>query len=105
MSLVDDFLTASEDEIDAMLGTEVMTVAGQTFTVVWNDERLTGEGSLGGIELDIRAMATAQASDVSNPLTLRNARCTVAGRPYRINEVTAGPVAVHFALIDPNDAR
>ncbi len=105
MSLVDDFLTAAEDAVDAMLGTETMIVAGQTFQVVWNDERLGGEGALGGIEPEIRATATAQASDVSNPLALRNSRCTVAGRAYRINEVTAGRVAVHFALVDPNESR
>jgi hypothetical protein len=105
MSLVDDFLNSPADEIDALLGTETMTVAGQSFQVVWNDERLGGEGALGGIEPEIRATATAQPSDVSNPLSLRNARCTVAGRPYRINEVTAGAVAVHFALVDPNESR
>lgn len=99
---VDSFLTEFEDEIDAMLGTESMTVGGQTFNVVWNDDTKATEGALGGLEGDIQAVATAQASDVTNPRSLLNKRATIDGQNYRVSQVRTGTVAVHFILTDIN---
>lgn len=105
MSLVDDFLNAGNDEVDATFGTVSMVVAGQTFNVVFNDERVSFEGALGGLESPVQAVATAQPSDVTSPKVLLQKRCTVDGTAYRIAEVAVGPVAVHFTLADVNESR
>jgi len=47
-------------------------------------------------------IACAQPSDVTNPKSLVNKRCTVDGSEYRINQVRAGTIAVHFILTDIN---
>lgn len=105
MSEIDSFLTGDEDSVDAMFGTKSMVCNGQTFPVVWNDDRKSYEGALGGLESDVRAVAMAQATDVANPKAMLQKRCTVAGTAYRVAEVTAGDVAVSFTLADPNDSR
>jgi hypothetical protein len=105
VSLVDDFLNSAADEVDALLGTETMVCAGQTFSVVTNDFRKSYEGAMGGLESDIQAQVVAQASDVSNPKSLLQKRCTVGGVSYRIAEVSTGAVSVVFTLADPNESR
>jgi hypothetical protein len=101
---VDSFFTVAEDEIDRMLGQETMTVGGQSFKVVWNDERKSYEGALGGLESTILAQAVAQPSDVTNPKSLLQKRATVDGVSYRVAEVTIGKVGITFTLSDPNAA-
>jgi hypothetical protein len=105
MSLVDDFLNAPADEVDALLGTETMVVAGQTFEVVWNDDRKSYEGALGGLESDVQAVAVAQPGDVTNAHALLQKRCTVNGKTFRIAEVAVGTVAVTFTLAGTNESR
>jgi hypothetical protein len=102
---VDSFLKAADDIVDALLGTVVMTVADQTFPVVYNDGAVSAEGVIGGLEIDIQATAVAQASHVTNPRSLLHKRCTVDGIAYRIAQVRSGSVAVHFVLADPGDSR
>lgn len=101
---VDDFLNSAADEVDAILGTVVMTCDGQTFPVVWNDDRKALDGALGGLDADVSAQAVAQAGDVTNPRSLIQKRATVDGRTYRISEVMTGSVAVTFTLSDINSS-
>jgi hypothetical protein len=105
MGAIDDFLNGGADEFDALAGTVSMTCDGQTFAVVVNGSRKSYEGALGGLESDIQAIATAQPSDVTDPKSLMQKRCTVGGVPYRIVEVDAGTVAVHFTLADVNNSK
>lgn len=105
MSLIDSFLNAAADEVDAAFGTSTMVCQGQTFQVVVNEARKSYEGALGGLETDIQAQATAQPSDVTDPRSLLQKRCTVDGINYRVAEVSVGTVAIHFTLADPNDSR
>lgn len=105
MSLVDDFLLAGNDETDADFGTSTMVCGGQTFAVIINDERKSYEGALGGMESNIAATATAQPRHVTNPRSLLQKRCTVAGISYRVAEVVTGPVAIQFTLTSENDSR
>jgi len=105
MGLVDDFLLAGNDSVDASFGTSTMVCDGQTFSVVLNGARKSYEGALGGLETDIQATATAQPGDVASPRGLLQKRCTVDGISYRIAEVEVGTVAVHFTLEDPNESR
>ena len=105
MSIVDSFLNIGNDEVDSTFGVSAMIVDGQTFNVVFNDERVSYDGALGGLESPVQATATAQPSDVTSPKGLLQKRCTVARTAYRIAEVTVGTVAVHFTLADPNEAR
>lgn len=105
MSIIDDFLLAGNDEVDTTFGTETMTVDGQSFAVVWNDVRTTQDGVDGGLEDGVQSSCTAQPADVASPKDLLNKRATVDGAEYRILEVVVGPVAVHFTLCDPNEAR
>ena len=105
MSLVDSFLTGGNPEVDATFGVSSMVADGQTFNVVFNDERTSYEGALGGLESPVQATATAQPSHVTNPKGLLQKRCTVGGTSYRIAEVQTGTVAVHFVLTDPNESR
>jgi hypothetical protein len=103
MSLVDDFMKAHDDECDATMGTVVMTCNGQTFNVVSNLASKAVDGEFGGLEPQIRGIVTAQAADVTSPMTLLNKRCTVDGISYRITLVDSGKIAVHFTLSDPNE--
>lgn len=105
MSLIDSFFNAAADEVDAAFGTSTMVCQGQTFAVVVNEARKSYEGALGGLETDIQAQATAQPSDVTDPRSLLQKRCTVDGINYRVAEVSVGTVAIHFTLADPNDSR
>lgn len=105
MGAIDDFLNTGADELDSLAGTVTMTCAGQSFSVVINGSRKSFEGALGGLESDVQAIATAQAADVSNPRSLLSKRCTVDGIAYRIAEVDAGSVAVHFTLTDAGNSR
>lgn len=105
MGLIDTFLNASADEVDAAFGTSTMICDGQTFSVVVNEQRKSYEGAMGGLESDIQAQATAQPGDVTNPRGLLQKRCTVDGTAYRVAEVSVGTVAIHFVLADPNDSR
>lgn len=105
MSLIDDFLLAGNDEVDTDFGVSTMVCNGQTFDVVMNDERKSYEGTLGGLETNIAATATAQPGDVSNPRNMLQKRCTVDGVAYRVAEVVTGPIAIHFTLADTNDSR
>jgi hypothetical protein len=92
-------------ETDNTLGTVTMTCEGQSFPVVWDQARKSFEGALGGLESDIQATATAQPSNVSNPLTLLQKRCAIDGDSYRIAEVSVGAVAIHFTLTSTNNAK
>jgi hypothetical protein len=105
MSVIDDFLLAGNDEVDSTFGTKIMVCNGQTFAVVWNEERKSYEGALGGLESDIQATATAQPKNVTNPKAMLQKRCTVDGTAYRVAEVTVGNVAVTFTLASTNDPR
>jgi hypothetical protein len=105
VSLIDSFFNAAADEVDAAFGTSTMVCQGQTFAVVVNEARKSYEGALGGLETDIQAQATAQPSDVTDPRSLLQKRCTVDGINYRVAEVSVGTVAIHFTLADPNDSR
>jgi hypothetical protein len=102
---VDDFLKASDDVIDAILGTKTMVCNGQTFNVVWNDETKALDGEFGGLEGDIQAVAVAQTDDVTNPKSMLQKRCTVGGVAFRVYQVRTGNVATHFILSDVNQAR
>lgn len=105
MSLIDDFLNNSHDEVDAMMGTKTMIVSGQTFAVVWDDYSSDSDGGLGGLEPELQAMATAQPSDVTTPAALKGKRCTVGGVAFRIYAVRVGDVAIRFDLCDPNESK
>lgn len=104
MSIIDDFLNNSADEVDEMLGTKEMVCDGQTFSVVWDDYSTESEGGL-GLEPQITAIATAQAADVTSPANLKNKRCTVGGVEFRIYAVRPGDVAVRFDLCSPHENR
>lgn len=105
MSLIDDFLNGVSDEVDATMGTKSMACDGQTFNVVWDDFRSETEGGMGGLEPQVQAIATAQPSDVTTPLLLKNKRCTVGGVSFRIHAVQVGTVAIRFDLCDPNEKK
>lgn len=105
MSLLDDFFNNSHDEVDGIMGTSTMVCNGESFSVVFDDYRNESEGGMGGIEPQVTALATAQAADVTNPLAMKNKRCTVAGVAFRVMAVTIGPVAVRFDLISPDENR
>jgi hypothetical protein len=105
MSIIDEFLNASADEVDAIFGTKTMVCDGQTFEVVWDDYSTESEGALGGLEPQVTAIATAQPSDVTNPRALQNSRCTIGGVAFRVLAVRIGDVAVRFDLCDPNESR
>ena len=105
MSLVDDFLNSGGDSVDSTFGTSVMICGGQTFNVVFNDDRKSYAGALGGLESDIQATAMAQAADVTDPRTLLQKKCTVDGVAYRVAEVSTGSVAISFTLADASDSR
>ena len=105
MSLVDDFLNNSHDEVDAIMGTKTMVCDGQTFSVVWDDYSSDSTGALGGLEPEVQAMATAQVRDVTSPATLKGKRCTVGGVEFRIYQVRIGNVAIRFDLCDPNESK
>ena len=105
MSLIDDFLNNSHDEVDAIMGTKTMVCEGQTFSVVWDDYSSDSDGGLGGLEPQVQAMATAQVADVTNPATFKGQRCTVGGVEFRVYAVRIGEVAIRFDLCDPNENR
>ena len=105
MSLVDDFLLVSNNEVDELFGTLTMVVDGQSFPVVWNDARKTFEGALGGYENEIQATAVAQPSNVTNPILMLKKRCTIGSDAYRISEVIIGTVAVSFTLTSINNSK
>lgn len=105
MSLVDDFLNNSHDEVDAIMGVKSMVCDGQTFSVVWDDYSSDSTGALGGLEPEVQAMATAQVGDVTNPAALKGKRCTVGGVAFRIYQVRVGDVAIRFDLCDPNESK
>ena len=105
MSLVDDFLNSGGDSVDSTFGMSVMICGGQTFNVVFNDDRKSYAGALGGLESDIQATAMAQAADVTDPRTLLQKKCTVDGVAYRVAEVSTGSVAISFTLADASDSR
>jgi hypothetical protein len=105
MSLIDDFLNSGGDVVDSTFGVSVMVCGGQTFNVVFNDDRKSYAGALGGLESDIQATAMAQAADVANPRLLLQKKCTVDGITYRVAEVSTGTVAISFTLADASDSR
>ena len=105
MSLIDDFLNNSHDEVDATMGTKTMVCAGQTFSVVWDDYSSDSDGGLGGLEPEVQAIATAQPGDVTTPAALKGKRCTVGGVAFRIYTVRVGSVAIRFDLCDPNESK
>jgi len=105
VSLVDDFLNNSHDEVDAIMGTKTMVCDGQTFSVVWDDYSSDSTGALGGLEPEVQAMATAQVGDVTTPAALKGKRCTVGGVAFRIYQVRVGDVAIRFDLCDPNESK
>lgn len=105
MSLIDDFLNNSHDEVDAIMGTKTMACAGQTFSVVWDDYSSDSDGGLGGLEPEVTAMATAQPSDVTSPITLKGKRCTIGGVEFRVYAVRIGTVAIRFDLCSPNESK
>jgi hypothetical protein len=105
MSLIDDFLNNSADEVDALFGTKTMECDGQTFAVVWDDFSSDSDGGLGGLEPQVQAMATAQPADVTTPAALKGKRCTVGGTSFRIYAVRVGDVAIRFDLCDLNESK
>ena len=105
MSLIDDFLNNSHDEVDGTMGTKSMVCEGQTFAVVWDDYSSDSDGGLGGLEPEVQAMATAQPSDVTNPVAMKGKRCTVGGVAFRVYAVRVGTVAIRFDLCDPNESK
>jgi hypothetical protein len=105
VSIIDDFLNVSADEVDSMFGTKTMVCNGQTFSVVWDDYSSNSDGGLGGLEPEVQAMATAQPGDVTTPAALKGKRCTVGGVAFRIYAVRVGSVAIRFDLCDPNESK
>jgi hypothetical protein len=105
MSLIDDFLNGSHDEVDATMGTKSMVCNGQTFSVVWDDFSSDSDGGLGGLEPQVQAMATAQPADVAEPLSMKGKRCTVGGTSFRVYAVRVGDVAIRFDLCDPSESQ
>jgi len=105
MGQLDDFLLGGNPVLDAVFGTVTMTVASQSFQVVFNDAREGQEGAIGGLEGDVQATVTAQPRHVSIPYSLLEKRCVVDGRDYRISDVTVGKIAVHFTLSARNDSK
>ena len=102
MSDLDNFFNNAHDEVDAVLGTETMVVDGQTFSVVWNQYSVNGEGADGGIQDIVAGAAVAQPADVTTPEGLDGLRCTISTRAYRIDGVAIGDVAITFTLVDPD---
>ena len=102
MSGIDSFLLGALDEVDSILGTVIMTVSGQTFSVVIDDVTKSTSGDDIGLTGEYNVIACAQPSDVTNPKSLINKRCTVDGSEYRINQLRVGTVAVYFILTDIN---
>ena len=104
MSIIDDFLNGSADEVDSMFGAKTMVCEGQTFAVVWDDYSSDSDGGM-GLEPEVQAMATAQPGDVTNPAALKNKRCTVGGVSFRVYAVRVGNVAIRFDLCDPAENK
>jgi hypothetical protein len=102
MSGIDSFLLGALDEVDSMLGTVIMTVSDQTFSVVIDDVTKSTSGDNIGLTAEYDVIACAQPADVTNPKSLVNKRCTLDGSEYRINQVRVGTIAVHFILTDIN---
>ena len=102
--MLDDFLNNSHAEVDAAMGTKTMVCDGQTFSVVWDDFSSDTDGTM-GLEPQVQAMATAQPGDVTNPVALKNKRCTVGGVSFRIYAVRVGNVAIRFDLCDPAESK
>jgi hypothetical protein len=102
MSGIDSFLLGALDEVDSMLGTVSMTVSEQTFSVVIDDVTKSTSGDDVGLTAEYDVIACAQPSDVTNPKSLVNKRCTLDGSEYRINQVRVGTIALHFILTDIN---
>ena len=90
------------DQVDSMLGTVVMTVSGNSFNVVIDDVTKSTQGDDVGLTNEFDLVACAQPSDVTNPKSLINKRCSVDGSEYRISQVRVGTVAIHFILSDIN---
>jgi hypothetical protein len=105
MGALDNFLLGGNDELDSTFGTVTMTCSGQSFPVVFNDASEGQEGALGGLEGDVQCTVTAQPEDVNDPYSLKDRRCVILGRNYRVDDVRLGAVAVHFALAATNEAR
>ena len=101
MSL-DAFFTQSLDELDDVLGVVTMTYDGQSFSVVMDQIDNATEGSLGGMEGDIKASVTAQTADVTSPNSFLHKRVTVDGTQYRVARVATGSVSIRFDLADVN---
>jgi len=104
MSLIDEFLNGGHAEVDAAMGTETMVCDGQTFAVVWDDFSGDTDGGL-GLEPQMQAQATAQPDAVTNPIALKNKRCTVNSVEFRIYNVHVGRVAIRFDLCSPHESR
>jgi hypothetical protein len=102
MSGIDSFLLNALDEVDSILGTVIMSVSNQSFKVVIDDVNKSTTGDDVGLTAEYDVIACAQPSDVTNPKSLINKRCTLDGSPYRINQVRVGTIAVHFVLTDIN---
>lgn len=102
MSLVDEFLLSSNDEVDSTFGLSRMVCQGQTFNVVVDDTTKSYTGALGGLEGEIQGTATAQPADVTDPKLMIQKRCTIDGVAYRVFSVSVGTVAITFSLIDIN---
>lgn len=105
MSSLDDFMNGLQDISDAVMGTDILSVESQNIPVVVDSIGTSKDGVLGGLEVDIQAIVTAQANHVVNPKLLANKRCTLKGVSYRIYNVDAGTVAVHFTLTSPGAKR
>ena len=102
MSLIDDFILSGNDAVDAAFGTSTMVCEGQTFQVVASEAVRSYDGALGGLATNIQLTATAQPADVTSPNSLIQKRCTIDGVAYRVAQVAADAVAVHFTLEDPS---
>lgn len=101
MSL-DAFFVRHLDELDYSLGVVTMTCGNQSFSVVIDQVDYATEGSLGGMEGDIKASVTAQTADVTSPNGFLHKRVIVDGTQYRVARVAVGSVSVRFDLADVN---
>ena len=97
---IDTFFATHQDRQEALLGTTVMVVSGQSIPVVWDSVTRSKSGTIGGLESNTLATASCQPKNVANPQSLIGKRCTVDGLTYRVHEIDIGAVNITFTLID-----
>ena len=105
MSILDDFMNSLHDTCDSIMGTNIMICSGQNIPVVLNLSTQSTAGDLGGLEVEITNIATAQPKNVTNPYSLVNKKCIIDSKVYRVYSVDVGTVAINFNLIDPGNSK